>query len=251
MPTKLRSRHFSLSLLLIGFATLIGRFQAGGDLLFTPQHTPKANFAIKRYFPKRIPRIHFRIDTLPERSREYSTWVDESFTIERLEEMEGRTPVDKAAWKDLDRGYMLWQNGNRSAAVRQWRQIVVTQPGKEVAYDAQFNIAEVALYIGDYPAAVRELTGINDSPSSGSLDKMNSEWTIRNNKQVACLRLSDLFLDYDDLPSALKYADLALNEYPPSGFCGVCVQMERSRLQQHITHLRSAIDNSVIPIASN
>ncbi|MCA9094502.1 MAG: hypothetical protein KDA68_13515 [Planctomycetaceae bacterium] len=251
MPTSLESRHFSLSLLLIGLATLIGRSQTGGDPLFTPQHTPKANLAIERYFPERISGTHFYTDTLPERAREYSTSVDESFTIERLEEMEGRTPADKAAWKDLDRGYMLWKNGNRSAAVRKWRHIVVTQPGKEVAYDAQFNIAEAAQSVGDYPAAVRELTGIIDGPSSGSVDKMNSDWTIKFNKQIACLRLSDLCLDHDDLPSALKYADLALNKYPPSGFCGVCVQMERAHLQNHISCLRSAIGNSVIPIASN
>jgi len=245
MPTRSPSPYFPLLLLLIGFATLIGTLPVPHVLPFDSRPTQKPYPAIDRLLPERSPGTHFYTDTLPEIARETDS------TIEKLEEILGRTPADKAAWKDLDSGYMMWRKGKRFAAVNQWRQIVVTQPGTEVAFDAQFNIAEAARYWGDHPAVVRELIRIIDTPFSVSMSKKNSEWHLNFNKQIACKKLSDFCLDDGDLPAALKYADLALKYYPGSVFCGISNQMERRHMQDHIARLEAAITNSSLTVSSN
>lgn len=245
MRTKSPSRYIPLLLLLIGFATLIGTLPVPDGLPFASRPTQKPFPTIDRLLPERSPGTHFYTDTLPERARETGS------TIEQWEEIKGRTPADKAAWENLDRGCQMWRSGNRFAAVTQWRQIVTTQPGTEVAFDAQFNIAEAARYWGNYPATVRELTKIIDTPLSISMIKKNSEWHLNFNKHIACQKLSDFCLDDGDLPAALKYADLALKYYPGSGFCGICNQMERRHMQDHIARLKAEITNSSLTISSN
>jgi len=138
------------------------------------------------------------------------------------EDLTGQTSHVIAAWNALKLGNVEWEKRNHSNAIKQWETVATKYGECEVALAALSNIGKVIRAAGDRRAAIqayKRLVAWPEPPTDESV------WgsLYSNYKHDACIEISEMFLESQNLPSALKYANLALHTHPFSGWCGVCV----------------------------
>jgi tetratricopeptide (TPR) repeat protein len=160
-------------------------------------------------------------------------------TKEDYEKWVGRTPEIKAAWRETDRADLLWQQDKRMAAIDGWKAVVKTHPGTEAAFGAQSNIAQTAYVLGDRDSALRAYRTLIDFATPIEHDP-SALYQCSNLRHYACAELSDLYLESGDLARASEYAELALNKYRMSDWCGVWLAGYNQGIQDRITAIKAA-----------
>lgn len=171
----------------------------------------------------------------------YSLSGPRSMPEEAAARVLGRTPLLNEAWEALEAGNREWESGNQTAATAQWRVVARKYHGTNAALAALAHIGQAARLRGDIHDATVAYVTLVAQPDALEPEKSVLRFDYSNDKHDACVELSDIFIESNDLRSALKYAELAQSPYHTSGMCGVTIVSTHADLDQRIEALRHAI----------
>jgi len=162
---------------------------------------------------------------------------------ELINEYLHRTPSEVEGWSDFDQAYLQWEAGQKEDACKTWTRIVIEFSGTELAFDAQWNLAESARLNGNRSLSLRLLKDLLKMSPSVKLTRRDL-YDIQNEKNFACLELSDLYLEINDIRSSLHYAQLALQKYQYSGECAFFNDAHSCLIEDRIAALETAVKQS-------
>ena len=137
---------------------------------------------------------------------------------------------------------MEWVNGDHASAIHRWRKVTEAHTGTDASFGAQFNLAQAGFIAGDRRGSIDAYLKLISFPTpverlAGAVERCS------NARHRACLELSDMCLETQELAAALRYAELALNKYQRFEFggCGLgCLSHYRS-IDDRIRILKAAI----------
>jgi hypothetical protein len=141
----------------------------------------------------------------------------------------------------LGPGKLEWSKGRPDAAMREWTKVAARYGRSEWAFPALDNIGRLASSLGDRKRAIDAFTKLVDIPTSKPKRVLHTLEYRDNYKHHACVALSDLYLEQRDPTLALKYAEMARDDYPIWSPCGTFNFTVRCELDDRIGAIKSAL----------
>ncbi|HET6328785.1 MAG TPA: hypothetical protein VFG04_29140 [Planctomycetaceae bacterium] len=138
-------------------------------------------------------------------------------------------------------GNAEWEKGRPAAAIHKWTQAALGYSGWEWPLPALLRVARAAAKHGDQTEAIAAYKKVIETPISSPVNPPDPGELPGNSKHVACVALSDIFLERHDLQQALKYSKLAQDVHKFSSPWEAANQIVDSCLQVRIDAIESAL----------
>jgi hypothetical protein len=141
----------------------------------------------------------------------------------------------------FDGGDAEWRKGHAAAAIQKWTKAAEGSSGWEWPLPALLRVARAASRQGDQKEAIGAYKKVVETPISAPVNPPRLGESSGNSKHIACVTLSDIFLEQHDLELALEYAELAHDTHKFSSPSEAANMNVESCLQERIDALRSAL----------
>ena len=148
-------------------------------------------------------------------------------------------------WKELMMGNALARECKPFLALKHWGKLIHKYPDSEIELAALENMALWCRFYGYSDLEIMTYNRILARKSSAWHPISITSMPTLNDYHYACTALSDLWLERGNGLMALRYAELAVTEYPFSDWCGNAALSEQMAVIRRISALRSAMSMNV------
>jgi tetratricopeptide (TPR) repeat protein len=144
---------------------------------------------------------------------------------------------EKEAGELLDKGCILFEEGNYENAIEVWEEVYYDYKGTTSWGKATYNIGLGYLSMEEYKKAIPYFEEILESDVDDLEPGQCVMEAYRNYRHKSCLQISYCYEQLRDLDKALKYAIFARDKYPYQSWCGTCQMSAERSLEYKIQRL--------------
>ena len=140
----------------------------------------------------------------------------------------------------LERGLRAYRRKELPEALTLYRKVCVEYPTSSAYGDAQYSIGYLLQEQQKYDEAVAEYSKLFSSSVNDYAANPEDSDDFRNYRYRAAIRISECYEAKHDLPQALKYAELARDQYKFLSYCKNCLRETQEKLTHRIEQLQAA-----------